>query len=110
MYADNLFTLNKVPTLSVGGGFGSIETSRGGEMPVGTRDEVFVSVVQYGRIVLEKSFSGFGSVAELLSTVRMCLGSIGGLVTVNLRNRTCGMTAKRVMRLGRPAPSMPAMA
>ncbi len=63
MYADNLFTLNNVPTLSVGGGFGSIETSRGGEMPVGTRDEVFVSVVQYGRIVLEKSFSGFGSVA-----------------------------------------------
>ena len=105
MYADNLFTLNNVPTLSVGGGFGSIETSRGWEMPVGTRDEVFVSVVQYGRIVLEISFSGVGSVAELL-----CLGSIGGLVTVNLRNRTCGMTAKRVMRLGRPAPSMPAMA
>lgn len=109
MYADNLFTLNNVATLSVGGG-SVADASRSTDMALSECDVVFVSAVQYGRTVLEKSFSGFGSIAELLRTVRMCLGGLRGLVTINLRNRTCGQTAKRVMRIGRPSPLMPAMA
>lgn len=110
MYADNLFTINNVSTLCMGGGFGYSDTTHRDDLSLSECDVVFVSVVQYGRTVLEKSFSGFGTLAELLRTVRVCLKGFGGLVTINLRNRTCGQTAKRVLRLGRPVPSMPSMA
>lgn len=110
MYANNLFTLDNVSALSGSVRYGMPSDDRREDLDVSERDVVFVSVLQYGRTVLEKSFSGFGSVSELLRTVMLCLGNIRGLVTVNLRNRTCGQTAKRVLRLGRPSPTMPAMA
>lgn len=110
MYANNLFTIDNAPMLSGSSRYGKLGDGRREDIEVRERDVVFVSVLQYGRMVLEKSFSGFGSVAELLRMVMSCLGNMGGLVTVNLRNRTCGQTAKRVLRLGRPSPTMPAMA
>ncbi len=108
MYAHNLFTLNNISTLSAGAGFGASALRSGDEqMPVHRHDIVFVSVVQYGRTLLDRAFTGFSGITELLLAVKECLGSVAGLVTVNLRNRTCGCTARRVIRLNRPAMTIP---
>lgn len=110
MYADNLFTLNNVSTLPACALCDMVGAPRREEMTVIESDVVFVSVVQYGRIVFEGTFSGFADVKALLRGVMTCLGRFGGLATVSLRNRRCGQSMKRVMRLGRTTPAMPAMA
>ena len=108
MYAHNLFTLNNIPTLSVGGGLGaSLLESGDGQLTVRRHDVVFVNVVQYGRTLLDKAFTGFSGITKLLMAVKECLGATAGLVTVNFRNRTCGGTARRVIRLNRPTMTMP---
>ena len=110
MYADNLFTLDNLSSLPAEAVASVERFSSRDELTVNESDVVFVSAVQYGRTVLEKRFSGFSSVAELLRVVRMCLEGLSGLVSITLRNRDCGQSAKRVVRLGRPVPMFAAMA
>ena len=53
MYANNLFTLNNISTLSaVQGGFG-VDNRSESEYAVGMGDRLFVTVVQCGRTVFD---------------------------------------------------------
>lgn len=114
MYADNLFTLNNIPTLSaVQGGLGVLTgnvTSAGRDGCEGglmcPSDKLFVSVVQYGRTVLDLVLAGIGSMAELMRVVKCSLGPECGLVTVNVRNGSQGWSLKRCVRLNRAVPRL----
>ena len=56
MYANNLFTLNNISTLSaVQGGFG-VDNRSESEYAVGMGDRLFVTVVQCGRTVFVSLF------------------------------------------------------
>lgn len=70
------------------------------EFAVNCGDEVFTTAVQMGRTVYNTVFTGIRSVNELLMALTHELGSLTGLVTINLRNRTQGTVTKRVLRLG----------
>lgn len=108
MYAHNLFTLNNVPTLSVGGGLGALMQQHQDSMPVRCHDVIFVRVVQYGRTLIDRTFTGFSCMPELMRAVKDCLGGTVGLVSVYFRNSSCGCASKRVIRMNRPTVSMPA--
>ena len=78
--------------------------------PLHSSDEIFVSAVRLGRVVFDRCFSGFTDMQTLLREVRECIGATPGLITLNLRNRTCGWTTKRVVRVNRAAVSLLATA
>lgn len=64
-------------------------------------DVVFVSAMQCNRVLLEKTFSGFSSLRDLLTVVGRCLGNATGLVTLHLRNRDRGCSTRRAVRYRR---------
>lgn len=103
MYAYNLFNL---PELSPASRCG-MEASE--ECVVGVSDQIFVNAVQYGRVVLECSFTGCESVEQVLRRVKDALENAHGLVTVNLRNRSQGWTLRKALRF-KPVATMLAMA
>ena len=70
-------------------------------------DSVAVSAVKGGRLVAAVEFSGVADVNELLSAATAALRHLGGLVTLRLRNRTQGTTARRVVMLGRSSMPLP---
>jgi len=106
MYANNLFTLNNVPTLPVGG---RLETSllNAEEPAVSPNDVIFVNAVQFGRAIIDTALTGFDSMSALMHAVGELLAQTSGLVTVNLRNRTCGWTRRRAIRVNQPGRMMP---
>ena len=110
MYANNLFTLNNVPTLSVGGRFSAASAMPSTSQEIAETDRVFVTVVQFGRTVMEHSFTGFSSLQALISVVKNSLGHVSGLVSVNVRNSTRGWASRRTLRLNGPLMSMLATA
>ena len=110
MYANNLLTLNNVPTLSVGAENCSNVWNSDITLPLHSGDEIFVSAVRLGRVILDRCFSGFTDMQALLREVRACIGATPGLITLNLRNRTGGWTTKRVVRVSRAAVSLLATA
>lgn len=107
MYANNLFTLNNISTLSaVQGGFG-VENRSESEYAVGVDDRLFVSVVQCGRTVYDSVFYGIESIAALMSALKRQLGGVSGLVTVNIRNSSRGWARRRCVRLNPQSMRMP---
>ena len=107
MYANNLFTLNNISTLSaVQGGFG-VENRSESEYAVGIGDRLFVTVVQCGRTVFDSVFCGVESIAALMSALKERLGGVSGLVTVNIRNSTRGWARRRCVRLNPQSMRMP---
>ena len=73
-------------------------------------DEVFATAMQFGRTVLDTTFSGIVSLRQLVAEVVKALGSVTGLVTIMVRNRTQGTVTRRVIRLGAPPPRRQAVA
>ena len=65
-------------------------------------DEVFATALQFGRTVLDVTFSGIASLQQLVAEVVKALGAITGLVTILVRNRTQGTVTRKVVRLGVP--------
>lgn len=123
MYTNNLFTLNnistissdivstlpinKIPTLGEEGGNCAVCAGASKAVyAVRAADMVYVNVVQFGKVLLNAPMCGFGSVEALLAGVRRRLGEVCGVVTVNVRNCTCGWALKRTVRLGRPMHTM----
>lgn len=107
MYANNLFTLNNIPTLSVGAGFsGKCNANVGDSYPIHGSDVVFVSAVQLGSIVLEKRFTGFSNIESLMAEVCRCLSHTVGFVMVSVRSRDCGWMMKRNICVNRRSVSM----
>lgn len=115
MYTNNLFTLNnistlpinKIPTLGEEGGNCAVGAGASRAVyAVRAADMVYVNVVQFGKVLLNAPMCGFGSVEALFAGVRRRLGEVCGVVTVNVRNCTCGWALKRTVRLGRPVHTM----
>ena len=123
MYTNNLFTLNnistisseivstlpinKIPTLGEEGGNCAVGAGVSKAVyAVRAADVVYVNVVQFGKVLLNAPMCGFCSVEALLAGVRRRLGEVCGVVTVNVRNYTCGWALKRTVRLGRPMHTM----
>lgn len=99
--------LNKNPTFGMEGGKCVADAGADKAMyAVRDADVVYVNVVQFGKVLLNAPMRGFGSVDALLAGVRRTLGEVCGLVTVNVRNCTCGWSLKRTVRLGRPVHTM----
>jgi hypothetical protein len=73
-------------------------------------DKMFVRVVQYGRVLLDKLYVGVGSMAELMADVKRQLSTTCGLVTVNVRNGSQGWARKNCVRLNCQRMSFPQMA
>ncbi len=48
-------------------------------------DEVFATAMQFGRTVLDTTFSGIVSLRQLVAEVVKALGSVTGLVTIMVR-------------------------
>lgn len=73
-------------------------------------DEVFATALQFGRTVLDVTYSGIASLQQLIAEVVKALGTISGLVTILVRNRTQGTVTRKVVRLGarHRRPSQPA--
>ena len=107
MYTNNLFTLNnistissdivstlpinKIPTLGEEGGNCAVGAGASRAVyAVRAADMVYVNVVQFGKVLLNAPMCGFCSVEALLAGVRRRLGEVCGVVTVNVRNCTCG--------------------
>ena len=67
-------------------------------------DVIFVSAMQCDRQLLECSFSGVGSVRELLGVAGNALGNVTGLVTLHFRNRDRGCSLRRAVRFHPSAP------
>lgn len=81
------------------------------ELSIAPSDVVFVSVVQFGRTILNSvAFTNKSSVDEILHDVRSLLGGVTGMVKVTLRNRTVGWHSILSMRLWRPSMSLLATA
>lgn len=74
---------------------------------VGAADAVLVSAVKGGRLAATIELTGMRDMAELLAAATAAFRHIGGLVTLRLRNRTRGVTANRVVMLGRVAMPFP---
>lgn len=74
---------------------------------VGAADAVLVSAVKGGRLAATIELTGMRDMAELLAAATAAFRHIGGLVTLRLRNRTRGLTANRVVMLGRVAMPFP---
>ncbi|MBD5225476.1 MAG: hypothetical protein HDS68_05855 [Bacteroidales bacterium] len=68
-------------------------------------DVVFVSARQCSRVILERTFIGFGSLRELIAVVGSYIGSATGLVTLHFRNRDRGCSTRRAVRF-RPSESL----
>lgn len=76
---------------------------------VNTGDEIFATIEQFGRVIVSGAFSGFESVKHLINSIIAASDLNTGLITISLRNRTAGTTARRVVRLGgRPRHETPA--
>lgn len=88
------------------GGNRSISTQSSQSFIVEPADVVFVTARQMNRVLLEKSFSGFGSLTELLASMEAYIGNVSGLVTLQLRNRDRGCSLRRAVRF---RPAMPLM-
>lgn len=116
MYANNLFTLNNIPTLSVQceAGVEKVEYASGNgscnDFSIYPSDRVFVSAVQYGRTMFEKVITGVASVAEIMDSVRQVLGKASGLFTVSIRNASQGWVRRRTIRFSRCTMPFPPVA
>lgn len=71
-----------------------------GGFAISATDEVFATALQFGRTVLDATFSGIGSLQQLIAEVVKVLGAVTGLVTIMVRNRTQGTVTRKVVRLG----------
>ena len=69
------------------------------EFAMSASDEVFATVRQLGRTVLDTALSGITSLRQLIAEVLKALGAVSGLVTIMVRNRTQGTTTRRVIRI-----------
>ncbi|MCM1070188.1 MAG: hypothetical protein NC210_01205 [[Clostridium] fimetarium] len=78
-----------------------------GAFTVGPEDSVLVSAVKGGRLVATVGFTGMSDLSELMRAAAAALKSVGGLVTLRLRNRTQGTSARRVVMLGRMETRLP---
>ncbi len=74
---------------------------------VNPADSVLVSAVKGGRLVATVGFTGMSDESELTRAAAAALKGIGGLVTLRLRNRSQGITASRVVMLGRSSMPLP---
>lgn len=74
---------------------------------VGPEDSVLVSAVKGGRLVATVGFTGMSDLSELMRAAAAALKSVGGLVTLRIRNRTQGTSARRVVMLGRMETRLP---
>lgn len=117
MYANNLFTLNNITTLSsvqfdgmMGDGMSAAAGPALGDMSVCPTDRVFVSAVQYGRTIFERVITGVASVAEIMDSVRDALGRTAGLFTVSIRNASQGWIRRRTIRFSRCSMPLPSFA
>jgi hypothetical protein len=80
-----------------------LSVNPGQTFSVGRNDKIFVNVSIVGRQVMTITMSGISSVEELMDSLKERLAEFDGLLTVNLRNGSQGTSAKRVMRLRKPA-------
>ena len=116
MYANNLFTLNNIPTLSMQGGLCVVSGPAAkcgsgiGNYSISPSDRVFVSVVQHGRTLFDRLMAGAGSVAEIMDMVQGALKDTVGLVTVNIRNASQGWSRRRTVRFNSRSMMFPPVA
>lgn len=89
----------KVMNISKGNLFTASASLQGG-FAISATDEVFATALQFGRTVLDATFSGIGSLQQLIAEVVKVLGTVTGLVTIMVRNRTQGTVTRKVVRLG----------
>lgn len=78
-----------------------------GAFTVGPTDSILVSAVKGGRLAATIELTGMEGMGELLGAATAALKHLGGLVTLRLRNRTQGTTARRVVMLGRIGMPLP---
>lgn len=69
-------------------------------------DIIFVTVSSIGRRVASFTLSGMNSDQDIDTALRHNLADMGGLLTVDLRNRTSGTSARRVLRMRPSRPQM----
>lgn len=62
-------------------------------------DTLFVTLTQFGSVVINFSICGITSMAELLMAVRKKMSGRAGIVTMNLRNRTQGWSRTEALLL-----------
>lgn len=69
---------------------------------ISNTDTLFATVISNGTTLLSTRVSGMSSVAEILQYLRNKAGHLAGLITLRLRNVTCGWSADHSILL-RPA-------
>ena len=101
MYTANLFTLNGISTLSA---VPAMNPMARATYEMDAADRIFVSVNKYGREIASIQLSGFKNIGEAVAATAKRFASVGGLLTLRLRNPRCGWLAKRTIRVaGIPA-------
>ena len=84
--------------------YGSDASALSDNFVVQPADVVFVSALQCDRVLLDCSFSGVGSLKELIAAVGRAIGNATGLVTLHFRNRDRGCSLRRALRYRPSAP------
>lgn len=113
MYADNLFTLNNISTVSAQATIDACSRRALGHAGISRRfagdeanevnggDVIFIDAMQYGKSIISTSLTGLNGMHELMSAVCVLLADTAGVVDVKLRNRTRGWALTRAIRINR---------
>ena len=70
-------------------------------LSVNCQDIVFVTVASLGKTVMQMTVSGSASFTALMEHIRGKVENHDGLLTIDIRNRSQGTAARRVMRMRR---------
>lgn len=70
-------------------------------LSVNQQDIVFVTVARMGKTVMQLTVSGSASFTLLMEDIRSRVENLDGLLTIDIRNRSQGTAARRVMRMRR---------
>ena len=68
--------------------------------PLTVNDKIFATVSYAGRTLLNTSFTGVTSIAEIFSLIRTALSGFIGYVNLRLRNSSQGWSQQRGLRIG----------
>ena len=101
MYANNLFTLNNISTLSpvVGESWHEKTAGNASEYHMTESDRIMISICQYGKELFSQQLAGYKCVADVVCATVNSLGTFSGLFTLRLRNPQRGWVVKRTVNL-----------
>lgn len=75
-------------------------------LSVNQHDIVFVNVACLGKSIMQLTVSGSASFTALMEYIRSQVEKLDGLLTIDIRNRSQGTCARRVMRMRRRVTGM----